>query len=144
MFSREILGDCGRAAIQIQGSTSNPFGSTFMYGYPNAAFEVNRHEEWLHCNSNTFPVVMLDNVLAISRTRRVCTVKWWEICTAQPMVQSVGTCTEAELLQFVKMLLPRYLHGCQFPAINLVRFHTQESVPPEDLADEKINRTIKK
>ncbi|GFY87977.1 hypothetical protein Acr_05g0016160 [Actinidia rufa] len=26
---KEILGDCGRAAIQTQGSTSNPFGSTF-------------------------------------------------------------------------------------------------------------------
>ncbi|EPS63896.1 hypothetical protein M569_10886, partial [Genlisea aurea] len=37
---KEILGDCGRAAIQTQGSTSNPFGSTFVYGYPNAAFEV--------------------------------------------------------------------------------------------------------
>ncbi|KAL0391499.1 UNVERIFIED_CONTAM: hypothetical protein Slati_4535000 [Sesamum latifolium] len=37
---KEILGDCGRAAIQTQGSTSNPFGSTFVYGYPNIAFEV--------------------------------------------------------------------------------------------------------
>ncbi|KAL6502667.1 hypothetical protein OROHE_024320 [Orobanche hederae] len=37
---KEILGDCGRAAIQTQGSTSNPFGSTFVYGYPNVAFEV--------------------------------------------------------------------------------------------------------
>ncbi|KAA3457534.1 UPF0183 protein isoform X2 [Gossypium australe] len=37
---KEILGDCGRAAIQTQGSTSNPFGSTFVYGYQNAAFEV--------------------------------------------------------------------------------------------------------
>lgn len=36
----EILGDCGRAAIQTQGSSSNPFGSTFVYGYPNVAFEV--------------------------------------------------------------------------------------------------------
>ncbi|EEF30859.1 conserved hypothetical protein [Ricinus communis] len=36
----EILGDCGRAAIQTQGSTSNPFGSTFVYGYHNIAFEV--------------------------------------------------------------------------------------------------------
>lgn len=38
---QEILGDCGRAAIQTQGSTSNPFRSTFVYGYPNVAFEVN-------------------------------------------------------------------------------------------------------
>ncbi|KAF9591669.1 hypothetical protein IFM89_005541, partial [Coptis chinensis] len=38
--SAEILGDCGRAAIQTQGSTSNPFGSTFVYGYQNVAFEV--------------------------------------------------------------------------------------------------------
>ncbi|TQD74760.1 hypothetical protein C1H46_039709 [Malus baccata] len=37
---KEILGDSGRAAIQTQGSTSNPFGSTFVYGYQNAAFEV--------------------------------------------------------------------------------------------------------
>ncbi|XP_076960128.1 PHAF1 protein At3g51130-like isoform X2 [Bidens hawaiensis] len=36
---KEILGDCGRAAIQTQGSTSNPFGSTFVYGYQNVAFE---------------------------------------------------------------------------------------------------------
>ncbi|TQE08022.1 hypothetical protein C1H46_006296 [Malus baccata] len=37
---KEFLGDCGRAAIQTQGSTSNPFGSTFVYGYQNAAFET--------------------------------------------------------------------------------------------------------
>lgn len=37
---KEILGDCGRGAIQTQGSTSNPFGPTFVYGYPNIAFEV--------------------------------------------------------------------------------------------------------
>ncbi|CAN1344435.1 PHAF1 protein At3g51130 [Linum perenne] len=37
---KEILGDCGRAAIQTQGSTSNPFGSTFVYGYQNIALEV--------------------------------------------------------------------------------------------------------
>ncbi|XP_058109483.1 PHAF1 protein At3g51130 isoform X1 [Magnolia sinica] len=37
---KEILGDGGRAAIQTQGSTSNPFGSTFVYGYQNVAFEV--------------------------------------------------------------------------------------------------------
>ncbi|XP_031110279.1 UPF0183 protein At3g51130 [Ipomoea triloba] len=37
---KEILGDSGQAAIQTQGSTSNPFGSTFVYGYPNVAFEV--------------------------------------------------------------------------------------------------------
>ncbi|XP_031476298.1 PHAF1 protein At3g51130 [Nymphaea colorata] len=37
---KEILGDCGRAAIQTQGSASNPFGSTLVYGYPNIAFEV--------------------------------------------------------------------------------------------------------
>ncbi|KAM7250021.1 hypothetical protein ACFE04_021904 [Oxalis oulophora] len=37
---KEILGDCGRAAIQTQGSSSNPFGSTFVYGYQNIAFEV--------------------------------------------------------------------------------------------------------
>lgn len=37
---KEILGDCGRAAIQTQGSASNPFGSTFVYGYQNLAFEV--------------------------------------------------------------------------------------------------------
>ncbi|KAJ4714261.1 UPF0183 protein [Melia azedarach] len=37
---KEILGECGRAAIQTQGSTSNPFGSTFVYGYQNIAFEV--------------------------------------------------------------------------------------------------------
>ncbi|PRQ20749.1 hypothetical protein RchiOBHm_Chr7g0231521 [Rosa chinensis] len=28
----EVLGDCGRAAIHTQGSTSNPFGFTFVYG----------------------------------------------------------------------------------------------------------------
>lgn len=38
---QDILGDSGRAAIQRQGSTSNPFGSTFVYGYPNIALEVN-------------------------------------------------------------------------------------------------------
>ncbi|CAM8902328.1 unnamed protein product [Rhodiola kirilowii] len=37
---KEILGECGRAAIQTQGSTNNPFGSTFVYGYQNVAFEV--------------------------------------------------------------------------------------------------------
>ncbi|ERN10848.1 UPF0183 protein At3g51130 [Amborella trichopoda] len=37
---KEILGDGGRAAIQTQGSTSNPFGSTLVYGYQNVAFEV--------------------------------------------------------------------------------------------------------
>ncbi|EXC35396.1 hypothetical protein L484_026721 [Morus notabilis] len=37
---QEILGDCGRAAIQTQGSTSNPFGSTFVYGFQNVAFEI--------------------------------------------------------------------------------------------------------
>ncbi|KAI4386797.1 hypothetical protein MLD38_004699 [Melastoma candidum] len=37
---KEILGDSGRAAIQTQGSSSNPFGSTFVYGYQNNAFEV--------------------------------------------------------------------------------------------------------
>ncbi|KAJ3672449.1 hypothetical protein LUZ60_007170 [Juncus effusus] len=37
---KEILGDGGRAAIQTQGSMNNPFGSTFVYGYQNIAFEV--------------------------------------------------------------------------------------------------------
>ncbi|MQL98696.1 hypothetical protein Taro_031416 [Colocasia esculenta] len=37
---KEILGDGGRAAIQTQGSMNNPFGSTFVYGYQNVAFEV--------------------------------------------------------------------------------------------------------
>ncbi|KAK3011607.1 hypothetical protein RJ639_011675 [Escallonia herrerae] len=37
---KELLGDCGQAAIQTQGSASNPFGSTFVYGYQNVAFEV--------------------------------------------------------------------------------------------------------
>lgn len=37
---QEILGDCGRAAIQTQGSSINPFGSTLVYGYQNIAFEV--------------------------------------------------------------------------------------------------------
>ncbi|GFQ06614.1 upf0183 protein at3g51130 [Phtheirospermum japonicum] len=37
---KEIIGDCGQPAIQTQGYTSNPFGSTFVYGYPNVAFEV--------------------------------------------------------------------------------------------------------
>ncbi|CAA6673673.1 unnamed protein product [Spirodela intermedia] len=32
--------DGGRAAIQTQGSMNNPFGSTFVYGYQNVAFEV--------------------------------------------------------------------------------------------------------
>ncbi|KAG4935463.1 hypothetical protein JHK85_050382 [Glycine max] len=36
---QEILGDCGRVAIQTQGSASNPFGSTLVYGYQNIAFE---------------------------------------------------------------------------------------------------------
>ncbi|KAG0570370.1 hypothetical protein KC19_6G157100 [Ceratodon purpureus] len=35
-----ILGDGGRAAIQTQGSVSNPFGPTFVYGYRNIALEV--------------------------------------------------------------------------------------------------------
>ncbi|XP_078446122.1 PHAF1 protein At3g51130 isoform X2 [Wolffia australiana] len=37
---KQILGDGGRAAIQTQGSMNNPFGSTFVYGYQNVAFEV--------------------------------------------------------------------------------------------------------
>eukprot|EP00258_Populus_trichocarpa_P044616 XP_024460635.1 UPF0183 protein At3g51130 isoform X6 [Populus trichocarpa] len=41
---KEILGDCGRAAIQTQGSTDNPFGSTFVYGYQNVAFEVMKND----------------------------------------------------------------------------------------------------
>ncbi|KAJ6420196.1 hypothetical protein OIU84_030160 [Salix udensis] len=41
---KEILGDCGRAAIQTQGSTNNPFGSTFVYGYQNIAFEVMKND----------------------------------------------------------------------------------------------------
>ncbi|CAL5324308.1 unnamed protein product [Camellia sinensis] len=53
---KEILGDCGRAAIQTQGSKSNPFGSTFVYGYQNVAFEVS-YEEWLYCNCNSLPVM---------------------------------------------------------------------------------------
>lgn len=40
-FIQDILGDGGRAAIQTQGSKNNPFGSTFVYGYHNVAFEVN-------------------------------------------------------------------------------------------------------
>jgi hypothetical protein len=40
LLYKEILGDCGRAAIQTQGSMNNPFGSTFVYGYQNIAFEV--------------------------------------------------------------------------------------------------------
>ncbi|KAG2263444.1 hypothetical protein Bca52824_070523 [Brassica carinata] len=41
---KEILGECGPAAIQTQGSTSNPFGSTYVYGYQNVAFEVMKNE----------------------------------------------------------------------------------------------------
>ncbi|KAJ6915884.1 hypothetical protein NC652_018520 [Populus alba x Populus x berolinensis] len=41
---KEILGDCGRAAIQTQGSANNPFGSTFVYGYQNIAFEVMKND----------------------------------------------------------------------------------------------------
>ncbi|RID46807.1 hypothetical protein BRARA_I03447 [Brassica rapa] len=37
---KEVLGECGPAAIQTQGSTSNPFGSTYVYGYKDVAFEV--------------------------------------------------------------------------------------------------------
>ncbi|EFJ28090.1 hypothetical protein SELMODRAFT_231702 [Selaginella moellendorffii] len=37
---QQLLGDAGRAAIQTQGSVSNPFGPTFVYGYRNIAFEV--------------------------------------------------------------------------------------------------------
>ena len=37
---QDILGDGGRAAIQTQGSVSNPFGPTFVYGYRNIALEV--------------------------------------------------------------------------------------------------------
>lgn len=37
---KELLGDAGRAAIQTQGSVSNPFGPTFVYGYRNIALEV--------------------------------------------------------------------------------------------------------
>ncbi|KAG5534594.1 hypothetical protein RHGRI_022645 [Rhododendron griersonianum] len=54
---KEILGDCGRAAIQTKGSASNPFGSTFVYGYQNVAFEVS-YEEWLYRNCHSFPVMM--------------------------------------------------------------------------------------
>ncbi|CAL5371317.1 unnamed protein product [Camellia sinensis] len=53
---KEILGDSGRAAIQTQGSTSNPFGSTFVYGYQNVAFEVS-YEERVYCNCDSLPVV---------------------------------------------------------------------------------------
>eukprot|EP00249_Psilotum_nudum_P003120 c16442_g1_i1 orf=280-1410(+) len=37
---KELLGDGSRAAIQTQGSVSNPFGPTFVYGYRNIALEV--------------------------------------------------------------------------------------------------------
>lgn len=40
MLLQGILGDGGRAAIQTQGSVSNPFGPTFVYGYRNIALEV--------------------------------------------------------------------------------------------------------
>lgn len=83
---QEILGDCGRAAIQTQGSTSNPFGSTFVYGYQNIAFEVDiflglialppnpffgepllmnicfvvaGHEEWLYFDCNYVSIMMV-------------------------------------------------------------------------------------
>jgi len=39
-----LLGDGGRAAIQTQGSTTNPFGSTRVYGYQNIAFEVMKND----------------------------------------------------------------------------------------------------
>ncbi|KAG8383410.1 hypothetical protein BUALT_Bualt04G0009800 [Buddleja alternifolia] len=83
---KEILGDCGRAAIQTQGSTSNPFGSTFVYGYPNVAFEVNPfystllcfpcNEEWLYCNGNPFPILMSvgnDRAKYTSRSEKLLT-----------------------------------------------------------------------
>ncbi|KMZ65975.1 hypothetical protein ZOSMA_303G00180 [Zostera marina] len=41
---KSILGDGGRAAIQTQGSTNNPFGSTFVYGYQNVAFEIMKND----------------------------------------------------------------------------------------------------
>ena len=75
-----ILGDGGRAAIQTQGSVSNPFGPTFVYGYRNIALEVELiscfiisqenslayllnqrlsisagDEEWTHCNCDVVP-----------------------------------------------------------------------------------------
>ncbi|MCO5577620.1 hypothetical protein L7F22_031451 [Adiantum nelumboides] len=37
---KEFLGDGGRAAIQTQGSVSNPFGPTFVYSYRDIALEV--------------------------------------------------------------------------------------------------------
>lgn len=37
---QDILGDGGRAAIQTQGSDTNPFGPTFVYGYRDIALEV--------------------------------------------------------------------------------------------------------
>ncbi|KAF3574052.1 hypothetical protein F2Q69_00061663, partial [Brassica cretica] len=60
---KEVLGECGPAAIQTQGSTSNPFGSTYVYGYKDVAFEVKdfssyRDEERSYSHHNFVPVMM--------------------------------------------------------------------------------------
>lgn len=35
-----VMGDAGRATIHSRGSSGNPFGPTFVYGYAGVAFEV--------------------------------------------------------------------------------------------------------
>ncbi|WZZ17117.1 hypothetical protein YC2023_110206 [Brassica napus] len=58
---KEVLGECGPAAIQTQGSTSNPFGSTYVYGYKDVAFEVkdfSSDEERSYSHHNFVPVMM--------------------------------------------------------------------------------------
>lgn len=40
---QEILGEGGRAAIQARGSTSNPFGPSYVYAFRHVAFEVMRN-----------------------------------------------------------------------------------------------------
>ncbi|KAJ4890185.1 UPF0183 protein [Raphanus sativus] len=76
---KEILGECGPAAIQTQGLVSNPFGSTYVYGYKDVAFEIVKRsfkvglifagdEERSYSHHNSVPVMMRVN----RRGGRIC------------------------------------------------------------------------
>jgi hypothetical protein len=83
LLYEEILDDCGRAAIQTQGSMNNPFGSTFVYvdirillsrygvirSHSKSVFPVYIRcdivlfywllgdEKWIYCNCYSLPIM---------------------------------------------------------------------------------------
>ncbi|CAN7012873.1 unnamed protein product [Brassica rapa subsp. trilocularis] len=83
---KEILGECGPAAIQTQGSTSNPFGSTYVLGIGilfvinikgNILSGVNNFagdEEWSYSHYYFVPVMMCLPILFAQISVAFCCV----------------------------------------------------------------------